>query len=83
MSAFVLHLQGGSALLLEVGETQGTPGDLQALAVLPCPLPWEMKQKRRSSLCAFHSWTTLQRAVSCGQAGAERLWEGWTPQSRF
>lgn len=54
MSAFVVHALGGSALLLEVGETQGTPGDLQALARLLCPLPWEMKQKRRSALCAFH-----------------------------
>lgn len=79
---FEVHLWGGSALVLEVGETQGTCGYLQALAVLLCPLPWEMKQKRRSALGAFYRRHTagpsregLFYAGTQGtQAGAEGLW---------
>lgn len=38
-ACFEVHLWGGSALVLEGGETQGTHGYLQALAMLLCSLP--------------------------------------------
>lgn len=56
-----------------MGETQVTLRNLQALARFAVPTPMGNEaEKEECSVCfpqETHSWTTLQRAVSCGHTG--------------